>query len=279
MAQDNTKLGYCYSGALHVFIALAMFAYALTDILFPKEVEENKVVFDMVEPAQNADMPPPPAPQPAPAQTQPQEEIVAEQIEKIDPLEIPEPQPEPESEPKPQPQPKPDPAPAPTPKPKPEPKPQPPKKISREEWLKKHSKKKPATKRATKKSTPVKIAQITSSTSNLDNIATISPSQTSAANANAAYSSAMADALAAYRNAIYTIAKRNWKIPSISSDSLEARVSFKVSRLGIISAVRIIESSGDAEFDKSVLEVFRTISIPPPPDNAAHTVTITFSAK
>ena len=63
---DNSKLGYCYSVALHIFVATAMFAYALIDILFPKEITENKIVFEMVEPSDA-----PPAP-PAPPETAPE---------------------------------------------------------------------------------------------------------------------------------------------------------------------------------------------------------------
>ena len=63
MAKNNVKLGYCYSVALHVLVAIAMFAYALIDLLFPKEVIENKLVFEMVEPTQTKEVLPPPPPQ------------------------------------------------------------------------------------------------------------------------------------------------------------------------------------------------------------------------
>ena len=115
MATDNTKLGYCYSVALHLVIAFGLCAYAFINALFPKEEKENKIVFDMVEPSpeQIADLPPPPAPDASAP------EIKTEKIEKIDPVEIPEPTP-PEPEPEPQPEPtQPEPAPAPTPVPTP----------------------------------------------------------------------------------------------------------------------------------------------------------------
>ena len=259
---DNSKLGYCYSAALHIFVAAAMFAYALIDILFPKETTENKIVFEMVEPSDAPPAPPPP-PETAP-------EIKTEKIEDIKPLEIPEPESDPEPEPE---QPKQEPEPKPTPAPesikkieKPKPK-----KISFDDFRKKNPKKKSQRKPRTV-SRPVKIDRISARTSNIDNISTISTSSASSS------SQAMQDALSAYTREIYMLAKRNWKIPTISEDSISARISFKVSRLGIISAIKIVESSGDKDFDRSVIEVFKTITVPPPPDNQPHTVIIRFNA-
>ena len=155
---DNSKLGYCYSAALHIFVAAAMFAYALIDILFPKEATENKIVFEMVEPSDAPPAPPPP-PETAP-------EIKTEKIEDIKPLEIPEPESDPEPEPE---QPKQEPEPEPTPAPesikkieKPKPK-----KISFDDFRKKNPKKKSQRKPRTV-SRPVKIDRISARTSNID---------------------------------------------------------------------------------------------------------------
>ncbi len=270
MSVDNTKLGYCYSAALHVIVAVAMFAYALVNTLFPKEKNvENKVVFEMVDPEPQSAVSSPQQPEPA------EPELNVEKIEEIDPLEIPEPVP-PQPEPEPQPTP-PDPEPSPKPAPKPEPK-----KVERkpaqktvlfDEWKKKNKKtsqKKP-TKRPQQK--PVKIGKITSQTSNLDSLSQ-NPRPSAGPNAGA-----VVDMLAAYSQEILMLAKRNWKVPTISSDSLYAKVAFSVSRLGAISNVRIIESSGDDDFDKSVIQVLRAITIPAPPDNKPHTISITFTAK
>ena len=123
----------------------------------------------------------------------------------------------------------------------------------------------------------MKITSLKPQTSNLDNIATITPSRADV-NASKEAMKAMADALSAYQRQIYILAKRNWKIPTISVDGLEAKVSFTVSASGKISGVKIIESSGDEAFDKSVTAVFNSITIPPPPDNEAHAVTILFRA-
>ncbi|MBO5254381.1 MAG: hypothetical protein J6B07_00990, partial [Opitutales bacterium] len=79
---DNRKYGYTFSVALHILIALAMFAWALLDVLFPKESTENKIVFDMVEPSSNPPEPPPPPP------STPDEPLVTDKIEEIEPLDI-----------------------------------------------------------------------------------------------------------------------------------------------------------------------------------------------
>ena len=271
MANNNVKLGYAYSLALHILIAIAMFAWALIDVLFPKEAVENKLVFEMIEPSEN-----PPAP-PSPPTAPDTPKIEVEKVEKIDPIDIPEPEPTP---PEPEPTP-PEPTPTPpkddTPVVKPKPKPTPPKKVDFSEWKKKNKD------RATNRSntTPpkrkaVQIGPITSNHSSINSISDIkSPASSSMSN------SAMRDAFAEYTNAIYIIAKRNWKRPMVSSDisTLSAKVTFRVSKNGIISNVRIIESSGDKDFDNSVIQVFKIITIPPPPDNASHNVNITFRGR
>lgn len=262
MSQDNTKLGYAYSVVLHLFVAAAVFAYAMVDMLFPKDTQENKVVFDMVEPSTNP--PEPPAPNTAPDTP----DLKVEKPDEIKPIDIPEPQP-PEEQP-----PEPAPTPTPTPAPKKIEQPQPPKKISIDDFKKKNPK------RATNKETPsqpvrrpVKIGQISANTSNLDTMA-ITPSRNAPSS-----SQAMLDALSEYTRTIYIIAKRNWKVPTINTDSISAKVAFRVSKTGIISGVKIVESSGDADFDNSIIQVLKSITIPPPPDNESHTIYIRFKAQ
>ncbi len=56
------------------------------------------------------------------------------------------------------------------------------------------------------------------------------------------------------------------------SDQLTARVSFHVAANGTISQVRIVKSSGSAEFDRSALDAFKTVgSIGPRPDGRGDT--------
>ncbi len=265
MREDNTSKGFWYSSALHIFVAIAMFAYALIDTLFPKDIQENKIVFEMVEPT---DAPPAP-PSPEVEQTQ-DIKLDTPKLKQIDPIKIPEPVVEEEIEEESEPEPKPEPKkPEPTPQKKIE-KPQP-KKISFSEFKKKNPKKRTARKQRTAPS--VKIGKITANTSNLDRIS-VSSSSTSTPSS----SRAMQDAMSEYMRTIYILAKRSWKTPVISEDTMSAKVSFKVSRLGVISSVRIVESSGDKDFDNSIIEVLRNITIPPPPDNTARSITIIFKA-
>ncbi len=257
MAKDNIKIGYCYSVALHVLVAVAMFAYAMVDLLFPKEMKENALVFDMVEPNTTLQEIPTPPP------TKQQEEIKVEKIERVEPIEIPDPEPEPEPEPEVK-QPEPEPTDTPAPK-KIE---QKPKKISFAEFRKKNPKK--TSKRKQTKQRQIKIGQIKSNHSNLDTISDITPRVS-------ANSAAMQDALAAYVAEIKIKVKRSWKIPP-NCTGLSTEVAFKISKTGIISGIRIVRSSGDKTLDATIVEALQSITISPPPNNASQSVSITFNA-
>ncbi len=64
------------------------------------------------------------------------------------------------------------------------------------------------------------------------------------------------------------------------SDQLETRVTFDISASGRISNPRIARSSGNRDFDESVLEAFRKArSIGPTPDGRGDTWTVTFRMK
>lgn len=61
------------------------------------------------------------------------------------------------------------------------------------------------------------------------------------------------------------------------SDQLETKVTFEITSNGSILNPRIAKSSGNREFDESVLEAFRHVkSIGPPPDGKSDTWTVTF---
>ena len=63
-------------------------------------------------------------------------------------------------------------------------------------------------------------------------------------------------------------------------DQLEAKVTFDIAANGTISNPRIAHSSGNREFDESVLEAFRRAhSIGPTPNGTADTWTVTFRMK
>jgi TonB family protein len=74
--------------------------------------------------------------------------------------------------------------------------------------------------------------------------------------------------------------KENHEKPSGLSDTLVARVEFFVAADGSISRVRIKNSSGSAEFDRSVLEAFsRTRTIGARPDKKGETVELEFKMR
>ena len=114
------------------------------------------------------------------------------------------------------------------------------------------------------------MGKVYANSSNLDSLVKISASATTGA--------AMKNELAAYTQYINMTAKRNWVSPQDVYDPLEAEISFKISKHGAISDVRILKSSGNAAFDNSVVATFKTISLMPPPDKQPHTVTLTFRA-
>lgn len=257
---NNAKLGAYCSIALHAAVALAaVVAVFVKTVLKTDEQPQQPVVFDMVEPSPQPE--PEPAPAPAPQETQ----ITQPKIEEIEKLEIPEPQPEPE------PAPEPEPEPAPAPKPNPTPKPKPQEKVSYEDFLKKNPEKrnpKPQRQRTTPRK--VKVGSVKANFSNINRIANISASATTGA--------AMKNELAAYAQYIHSMAKRNWVPPQDLYEELETEISFVVSKSGVISAFRIIKSSGNSAFDNSVATTFKSISLMPPPDKQQHTITLTFSS-
>lgn len=269
---NNVKLGAYCSIALHAAVALAaIVAVFVKTVLKTDEQSQPPVVFVMVEPSPQ----PAPAPAPIPQETQ----ITQPKIEEIKKLDIPEPQPEPEPapEPEPEPAPEPEPEPAPAPKPKPAPKPNPtpkPKpqeKVTYEDFLKKNPEKrnpKPQRQRTTPRK--VKVGSVKASFPNINRIANISASATTGA--------AMKNKLAAYAQYIHSMAKRNWVPPQDLYEKLETEISFVVSKSGVISAFRIIRSSGNSAFDNSVATIFKSISLMPPPDKQQHTITLTFSS-
>ena len=261
---NNAKLGAYCSIALHAAVALAaIVAVFVKTVLKTDEHPQPPVVFDIVEPSPQPE--PEPAPAPAPQETQ----ITQPKIEEIEKLEIPEPQPEPE--PAPEPEPEPAPAPQPKPAPKPNPTPKPKQQISYEDFLKKNPEKRnPKPQRQRTTSRKVKVGSVKSSFSNINQIANISASATTGA--------AMKNELAAYAQYIHSMAKRNWVPPQDLYEELETEISFVVSKSGVISAFRIIRSSGNSAFDNSVATTFKSISLMPPPDKQQHTITLTFSS-
>lgn len=271
---DHTRFGYYCSLALHITVTVAAIISVLMKSVFKTDDHpiDPKQVFEMVEPAPETPVAQQPQQDDAMPQIEQQKEIAA-----IEPMELPEPEPtppEPTPEPTP-PEPKPEPAPKPSPKPKPKKvvKPAPPKKISFTEYNKNNPKanRNPAPSRP-RTSAPVKVGKISAGTGNLDKLAAAKISVKGGTGV------AMRSRLDLYITEIRRKAHSNWAIPTMAQGvDYTAEVQFRVSQNGAISGLRIIKSSGNPEFDSSVLSAMRSVSLTPPPDNEPHTVTITFS--
>jgi TonB family protein len=90
-------------------------------------------------------------------------------------------------------------------------------------------------------------------------------------------SAAQATALDAYIARLITALRMAHVKPDGLSELLKAKVSFYVAQDGTLSAVRVITSSGDSEFDRSVLDAFKAVrSIGSVPGGKAYTWELTF---
>ncbi len=263
MIRDNTRFGYYCSMALHLTVVAAAVVAVVVKTIFKEAPKEPIDPFEMVELPENVPVHNEPDVLP---EIQTQTEMV-----KIENIELPPEQPVEEiQEPEPTPEPPKEAKPEPTPKPKKVEKPKPQKKISYAEFLKQNPNLKNNNKKVRRKSQAVpKIGTIRANTSNISNIANIS--------VKTGTSTAMRNILNAYINEIKRKAKSNWAIPAAPQNvGLRTTVRFYVDRNGVISQLRIVNSSGISELDDSVVAAIKSISLPPPPDNDAHTVTIEF---
>jgi len=85
------------------------------------------------------------------------------------------------------------------------------------------------------------------------------------------------DEMSTYISMLIQELKRAHEPPPGVSDKLEARVTFDITASGAIMNPRISKSSGDKDFDESVIEAFlRMRSIGPTPNRRSDTWTVTF---
>lgn len=85
------------------------------------------------------------------------------------------------------------------------------------------------------------------------------------------------DQMSTYISMLIQELKRAHEPPPGVSDKLEAKVTFDITASGAILNPRISKSSGDKEFDASVIEAFlRMRSIGPTPNRRSDTWTVTF---
>lgn len=269
MIRDNTRFGYYCSIALHTTIVVGAILWVVVKSIFPEEQHEPIDPFEIVEPPAPPISAPQPQPDPEPKIEQP---IETEPLNKIKLPPEPEPEPEP-TPPEPKPEPKPEPEPTPSPKPKKVEKPKPaPKKVSFQDFAKRNPKVNKKTTTRTKTRSAPKIEKISASTTNISNISTIKSDVVGT-------STAMQDVLSAYYSEIRRIAKSNWAIPPTAQMTDWVVVAFRVSKNGDVSGVKVQSSSGNAELEKSALSTMRSVSLPPPPDNKPHTLSIKFDLK
>lgn len=89
-----------------------------------------------------------------------------------------------------------------------------------------------------------------------------------------------ADQLSTYISLLIQELKKAHEPPSGVSDQLEAKVTFDITASGAILSPRISKSSGNREFDESVLDAFRRMrSIGPTPNRRPDTWTVTFKMR
>ncbi len=90
---------------------------------------------------------------------------------------------------------------------------------------------------------------------------------------------AEANAMEAYFSMLIQRLRDSHEKPGGLSDLLNAEVQFTVAANGVISGVRIVRSSGNAEFDQSVLEAFGRVRMPARPDKNTDVQRLTFRIK
>lgn len=177
--------------------------------------------------------------------------------------------PPPKPEPAKQPPPKPPPAKATTPA-KTAPKTEPQKTMTYDEFVKQQAK--TLERNANPAPRPVKVPRIDSKaiTSELQQYAR-------AGVKDGSMSAAQATELDAYIARLITALRMAHEKPDGLSELLRAKVSFYVANDGTLSSVRVIASSGDTAFDRSVLDAFRKVrSIGPVPGGKAYTWELNF---
>lgn len=87
---------------------------------------------------------------------------------------------------------------------------------------------------------------------------------------------ATADGMTAYFGDLIQRLRDSHEKPGGLSDVLNAEVQFTLAANGTISNLRIVRSSGSAEFDRSVLEAFARVKMPARPDKRTDVQQLTF---
>ncbi len=91
--------------------------------------------------------------------------------------------------------------------------------------------------------------------------------------------SAEGSAMERYFSMLRSRLRENHEKPGGLSDLLNAEVQFTIAANGSISGVRIVRSSGNSDFDQSVIEAFSRVSMPARPDGKTDTIKLVFRMK
>lgn len=173
----------------------------------------------------------------------------------------PKPQPKPKPPPpQPKPQPKPQPEPQPQPEPEPEPEPEPDREAERE--AERQRAEQEARERAEEKARQERLEELSQTA--------FEEALESEASELAEADQAETDAVAqSYRRGIYQTVVANWSRPPSARNRMEAKLLVELVPTGDVVGVTIIESSGDAAFDRSAEAAVRkakNFEVPKEPD-------------
>ena len=285
--RENTANSVVISLLLHGFVVGVIF---LVTFFVARQVKEAPVIFELVAG-------PPTAPDelvaPALGNTTRQIKLEVPVVEAVASMSEPETLPVVQTEPE---EAAVEPPPVEKPKPKPVEKPKPPEKpvakakpdnsmvkelqkkqkMSYQEYLKKHPTPKPS---AAKPPKPGRVATgpRIDVTGIRNGVTGGSTANTTGGGGGRALTREQQDKMSTYISLLLQELKRAHEPPPGVSDRLEARVTFDITASGAIMNPRILKSSGDKEFDASVIEAFlRMRSIGPTPNRRSDTWTVTF---
>jgi TonB family protein len=182
------------------------------------------------------------------------------QLVMLEPAAQAQPQPQPKPQPQPQPQPKPEPKPQPKPEPKPEPKPQPDPEVERKRA--EEAERRRAEEAAREQARQQRLEALAQS-SFQDAL------QSEASELAEAQQAAGAAAAQSYRAGIYQAVVANWSRPPSARNRMEAKLLVELVPTGDVASVTVVESSGNAAFDRSAeaaVRKARRFEVPDEPD-------------
>lgn len=263
----NYKAGFWVSLAGHCVCVVFIAASALFGSFFKKEKPEPVPFTLLPPPSEKTDVS-----KEKTVQTPKPSEIKVKEFERLDEIELP---PEPPAElPEPA-----NPAPKPEPKPeKPKPvakdsnraKPIPPKRVSAAEFFKNRKPQRQNKPKSSPRNSDYKITKVKSDLSSK-----IKPLSSSAYSGEV--SSYESDA---YQSEVYALLRRNWILPEeCAGMDLVVGVRFTIGANGKVSGIRILDSSGESVFDKSVENVLKSLTFRSPPRGKPLTLAINFRAE